>query len=213
MNRSNYISNYQKEHYDRINLILPKGTKEKIKSIAELMDVSVNEYIMMLITDDNASGKSKLAEKKNGFDETQKDLLKKLQVPNKYYEMIEDLSFESKEGYFIHLKQGYVNDYTNNRNIICKTSKDVRRVIVKSHKVRKDVIVDGLNTTTLEQLQKWQIPKKYYEMIESIESSDEGHTITLKDDCINDYCDSNIITVDKANTFRTIMKYSHRKDT
>lgn len=213
MNKTEYKNKYKKEKYDRLDITLPKGTKEKVKGVAELMNVSVNEYILMLITDDIASGKSKVAEKKNGFDDAQKDLLKKLQVPNKYYEMIEDLSFDSKEGYFIHLKQGYVNDYTNNRNIICKTSKDVRRVIVKSHKVREDVIVDGLNSSTLEQLQKWQIPKKYYEMIESINSSDEGHTIVLKDDCINDYCGSNIISVVKANTFRSIMKYSHKKDT
>lgn len=209
MNRTNYISNYQKEHYDRFNLMLPKGTKEKIKVVTKQMNISINEYILMLITEDNASGKSKLAEKKNGFDDSQKDLLKKLQVPKKYYEMIEDLSFDNQEGYYIHLKQGYVNDYTKSRNIICMTCKDVRRIIVKSHKIREEGIVDGIDFATLEQLKKWQIPQKYYEMIESIEE----HTIILKNGYINDYCGSNIITVNKANEFRSIMKYTHKKDT
>ncbi len=46
-------------------------------------------------------------------------MLEKWQVPRKYYEMIEDLSYTKDEGYFIYLKKGYVNDVTGSRNIHC----------------------------------------------------------------------------------------------
>ena len=132
------------------------------------------------------------------------------QVPKKYYDMIEDLSFDKDEGYFIHLKKGFINDITGNRNIICQTTKEVRTLIVKSHQVKKDVVIDGLSTSTIEQLEKWQIPKKYYEMIESIHSDKEtGHVITLKEGFTNDFAEGRIIKVEKANIFRIVMKESH----
>lgn len=46
-------------------------------------------------------------------------MLEKWQVPRKYYEMIEDLSYIKDGGYFIYLKKGYVNDVTGSRNIHC----------------------------------------------------------------------------------------------
>lgn len=212
MNRSEYMNAYQKEHYDRINMIVPKGVKNKIKEVAEMMNVSVSEYVLMLIDEDLSNGSSKLATKKVGFDKDQELLLQKLQVPKKYYDMIEDLSFDKEQGYFIHLKNGFVNDVTGSRNIICKTTKEVRTVIVKSHEVRKETIVGGFDSATIEQLEKWQIPKKYYDMIECISSSKEtGHCITLKEGFTNDFSGDRIIKVEKANLFRTVMKQSHPK--
>ena len=210
MNRNEYTNLYKKEHYDRINILIPKGMKNKIKEAAESMDASISEYIMLLVSEDLSSGSSKLSEKKKGFTPEQEVLLQKLQVPKKYYEMVEDLSFDKNEGYFIHLKKGFINDITGSRNIICQTTKEVRTIIVKSHQVKEDAIIDGLSTSTIEQLEKWQIPKKYYEMIESIHSDKEiGHSITLKEGFTNDYAEGRIIKVDKANTFRIVMKESH----
>ena len=210
MDRNQYTNKYKREHYDRINLLLPKGMKDKIKQASESMDVSVSEYIMLLVSEDISTGTSKLAEKKKGFTPEQEILLQKLQVSKKYYEMIEDLSFDKDGVYFIHLKKGFINDITGNRTIICQTTKDVRTIIVKSHPIKEEVVINGLSTSTIEQLEKWQIPKKYYEMIESIHSDKEtGHSITLKEGFTNDYAEGRIIKVDKANTFRVVMKESH----
>lgn len=50
--RSKYINNYIKEKYDRINLTVPVGTKEAIKSQASIEGKSINEYIKGLISAD-----------------------------------------------------------------------------------------------------------------------------------------------------------------
>ena len=210
MDRTEYKNAHQKIHYDRINMLLPKGMKSKIEEASKSMGASVSEYIALLVSEDISTGTSKLAEKKKGFTPEQEVLLQKLQVPKKYYEMIEDLSFDKDEGYFIHLKKGFINDITGSRNIICQTTKDVRTIIVKSHSIKKEVIINGLSASTIEQLEKWQIPKKYYEMIESIYSDKEtGHSITLKEGFTNDYAEGRIIKVAKANEFRVVMKESH----
>ena len=210
MNRNEYKNSYRKNHYDEMFIALPKGMKDKIKEASKSMGASISEYIALLVSEDISTGTSKLAEKKKGFTPEQEVLLQKLQVPKKYYEMIEDLTFDKDEGYFIHLKKGFINDATGNRNIICQTTKEVRTLIVKSHPVKKEVVIDGLSTSVIEQLVKWQIPKKYYPMIESIHSDKEtGHSITLKEGFTNDYSEGRIIKVAKVNTFRIVMKESH----
>ncbi len=70
----------------------------------------------MLVCNDLADGTSRMSEKKQGFNAEQERMLEKWQVPRKYYEMIEDLSYTKDEGYFIYLKKGYVNDVTGSRN-------------------------------------------------------------------------------------------------
>lgn len=40
-----YVNEYQKEKYDRITILRPAGQKAKIKEIAELKKMSVNEFI------------------------------------------------------------------------------------------------------------------------------------------------------------------------
>ena len=85
-------------------------------------------------------------------------------------------------------------------------------MIVKSHKVREEVLVDGFSASTIEQLEKWQIPKKYYEMIDCIDPTKEtGYSITLKEGFINDVSGGRVIKVEKANLFRTVMKQSHQE--
>ena len=134
MNRTEYKNRHAKEHYDRINFKIPIGEKERIRAAASAIGMSVNEYLYALICDDLASGESKFGKKKQGFNEEQRRMLEKWQVPRKYHDMIEDLSYTKDEGYFIYLKEGYVNDVTGSRNIHCEKTSEVRRVIGKTHK-------------------------------------------------------------------------------
>ncbi len=132
MNRTTYKNNYNKDHYDRINLVLPKGQKESLQSECRKMNLSINEYIRILIEDDLKNGSSRLYEKLSGFSDENNKILDKWQVPKKYRSMIEDFSF-SDDGYFIRLKKGYINDITGSRIISVRTMQDVRRIINKSH--------------------------------------------------------------------------------
>ncbi len=210
MNRIQYKNQYTREHYDRITLALPKGQKDRIKTVASGLGMSVNEYLYQLVCDDLASGSSRLGSKKQGFNAEQERLLQKWQVARKYYDMIEDLSYSKEDGYFICLKKGFVNDLTGDRFIRCEKTSEVRQMIGKSHAVVQDAEpIEGLDVG---QLQRWQIPRKYYEMIDSISTSKtEGHTIILKEGFTNEYCGGRVIHVDKANTFRNIMKYSKKE--
>lgn len=134
MTRTAYKNQHIKEHYDRINFVIPKGEKDRIKKICSEIGASVNEYLYILVCNDLADGTSRMAEKKQGFNAEQERMLEKWQVPRKYYEMIEDLSYTKDEGYFIYLKKGYVNDVTGSRNIHCMKTSEVRRIIGKTHK-------------------------------------------------------------------------------
>ena len=134
MDRTAYKNRHIKEHYDRINLVIPKGEKDRIKKICFEIGASVNEYLYMLVCNDLADGTSRMAEKKQGFNAEQERMLEKWQVPRKYYEMIEDLSYTKDEGYFIYLKKGYINDVTGSRNIHCMKTSEVRQIIGKTHK-------------------------------------------------------------------------------
>lgn len=49
-NQNKYIQEYNKKNYDRVNLILPKGEKEKLKAIAKEKGESLNSYIVAAIT-------------------------------------------------------------------------------------------------------------------------------------------------------------------
>lgn len=45
-----YIAKYQKENYDRITVMSPKGTKEKLKAAATLRNISVSEFVLSCVT-------------------------------------------------------------------------------------------------------------------------------------------------------------------
>ena len=134
VNRTEYKNQHAKEHYDRINFTLPIGEKERIRRTASGLMMSVNEYLYALVCDDLASGESKFGKKKQGFNEVQRRMLEKWQVPKKYYDMIEDMSYSKEEGYFIYLKDGFTNDVTGSRSIHCEKTSEVRRIIGKTHK-------------------------------------------------------------------------------
>ena len=44
-----YIAQYQKENYDRITVMSPKGTKEKVKAAATLKGMSSSEFVLSCI--------------------------------------------------------------------------------------------------------------------------------------------------------------------
>lgn len=138
MNRTAYKNQYIQEHYDRINLTLPKGQKERVRGICEAMNVSVNEYLYMLVCNDLASGTSRMAAKKQGFSAEQERMLDKWQIAGKYRKMIESMDIEEINGmnkyYTIILKKGYINDVTGSRQIYTNKMKELRRIITKSHK-------------------------------------------------------------------------------
>ena len=69
MNRTEYKNQFYKDHYDRINLALPKGERERVRAAASGLGMSVNEYLYALICDDLASGESKFGKKRQGFGE------------------------------------------------------------------------------------------------------------------------------------------------
>ncbi len=135
MSRTKYKNNHTKENYDRISLLVPKGQKIELQKIATNLDISLNEYINLLISNDISSGSSKLAEMKKGFSDEQKRMLDKWQVGRKYHEMINSMSYTKDDGYFIYLKKGYINDVTKSRVIHCNKTSELRSIINKSHKI------------------------------------------------------------------------------
>lgn len=137
MERNEYKNQFNKDHYDRINLVLPKGQKSILKDFCSHMNISINEYIKLLIQADTRSGTSKLMTMMSGFTEEQRQIMDKWQIPEKYRDMIQDFHYSKEDGYFIRLKKGYINDVTGSRIIHVDKMKEVRLTINKSRKVRE----------------------------------------------------------------------------
>lgn len=135
MERTTYKNNYNREKYDRINLVLQKGHKSLLKGICDEMGISINDYIKTLIREDLRGGQSKLQSLMTGFTEEQNETLNKWQIASKYRSMIQDFSMSKEDGYFIRLKKGYINDVTGTRIIHVDKMQEVRKLITKSHKV------------------------------------------------------------------------------
>ena len=98
------------------------------------MDISLNEYIKLLIQADLRSGTSKMLSMMQGFTEEQRQMMDKWQIPEKYRDMIQDFHYSKEEGYFIRLKKGYINDVTGTRIIQTEKMKELRMTINKSRK-------------------------------------------------------------------------------
>lgn len=47
-----YRNDYDREHYERVNLSLPKGSKELIKGKAKEAGKSVSQYVLDLVKKD-----------------------------------------------------------------------------------------------------------------------------------------------------------------
>ena len=134
--------------------------------------------------------------------------------------MIEDCG-KSGGKYCITLKVGYVNDLTGNRYIQTKTSHDLRLTLNKSHKIGEEVkrLVldkrvhpDWLADSDIRQLERWQVPVKYWNMIKSIDSSGKEYHINLLDGFINDSTGQGLIVFGSVQELRHIIKHTHKKE-
>ena len=50
--QSKYIQDYMKDHYDRTNLLVPKGTRERWKTAAKRQGKSLSVYVFDLVEAD-----------------------------------------------------------------------------------------------------------------------------------------------------------------
>lgn len=136
-NRTIYKNKHRDAHYDRLELVFPKGEKERIKAVAAEMGLSVNEYVYTLFCRDTASGRSALAANR-GLTPEQQEQLDKWQVAAKYREMIESMGIDERSGmdktYTIILKDGYINDHSGTRFLVVDKMQDIRKYIKLSHK-------------------------------------------------------------------------------
>lgn len=209
--RTQYKNNYANQHYDRLQITVKKGKKELIQKMCASAGISVNEYLSMLIDSDMISGSSALLDRKQGFTDEQKELMKKWQVGEKYQKMIEDLSYSKEKGYFIYLKAGFINDTTGSRSIYCQKTSEVRHIIKDCHPVYEQTdITAGMAPDLVSWLKKWQIPAKYYSMVEDAGKDDQGTWfLLLKEGFTNDQTGCRLIKADHANDVRSAVKYSH----
>ena len=89
MNRTEYKNNFGREHYERINLAVPKGMKDIIKALASDKGMSVNAYIQDLVRKDQCG------------------LFDTMQIAEKNREMISGISGNMHDGYDIIFKDGH----------------------------------------------------------------------------------------------------------
>ncbi len=47
--KNKYDNNYKKQMYDRLNFLMPKGTKEKIQAAAESKGIASSEWVRQAI--------------------------------------------------------------------------------------------------------------------------------------------------------------------
>lgn len=110
MNRTEYKNNFYKEHYERINLAVPKGMKDIIRTLAADKGMSINAYIQDLVRKDQC-----------GMFDT-------MQIAEKNREMISGITGNMHDGYDIIFKDGH--------SCHCRTKKDVRSCIIEYCKER-----------------------------------------------------------------------------
>lgn len=105
MNKTAYKNQHKADHYDRIELAVPKGMKQIIKDLATDKHLSVNAYIQDLVRKD------------------QEGLFDTMQIADKNKEMISGIKGNMHDGYDIIFKDGYTTH--------CRTKKDVRAAIIQ----------------------------------------------------------------------------------
>ena len=166
--RTEYKNQHRTAKYDRLELTLPSGTKDRLKEISSAMGISVNEYLNRLIKHDIDND-----HKPEDF----KTMLKKWGIQEKYHPMIESASYTKGQGYFIKLKKGFISDYSGSDEIICKTVNEIKHIMKLTHPIRTPEEMCGFDSLTYEQLLRWQVPNIYLKDIESI----SDHQINFKD--------------------------------
>lgn len=104
MNKTEYKNKFNQDHYERINLAVPKGMKEVIKNLASEKGLSVNAYFLDLVHQD------------------QEGLFDKLQISDKNKQHIRSLQGNMHDGYDITFKDGH--------SFHCRTKLEVRKCVI-----------------------------------------------------------------------------------
>ena len=103
--RTEYKNTHKSNHYDRIELVVPKGMKNIIKDLAAEKGMSINAYIQDLVRKD------------------QEGMFDSMQIAEKNREMLSAIKGNIHDGYDVIFKDGHT--------IHCRTKKDVRFEIIK----------------------------------------------------------------------------------
>ncbi len=167
-NRSSYNCERRSSNYDRMELLLPSGWKDKIKEVSATMGISANEFIMRLL-------KPEL--EKDHKSEDMVSMLLKWEVKEKYHPMIDSASYTKSQGYFIKLKKGFINDESGTDEIMAGNVKDLRHMMQLTHPIRSQEEMEGFDSKTYEQLLRWQVPRSHFKDIEGV----GDHQIKFKD--------------------------------
>lgn len=105
LERTAYKNQHKANHYDRIELAVPKGMKDIIKNLAADKGLSINAYIQDLIRKD------------------QEGLFDTMQIADKNRAFLSGIRGNVHDGYEIIFKDGHT--------IHCRTKKEVRFSIVE----------------------------------------------------------------------------------
>lgn len=154
--------------YDRLELALPLGTKDRLKEVSSIIGISVNEYVARLIRAD--------IEKEHKSDDMV-SMLKRWEVKEKYHPMIQNASYLPTTGYYIKLKKGFINDSDGSDEILCRTTKELRHIMQLTHPIRTPEEMCGFDSKTYEQLLKWQVSRCHFKDIAGV----GDHQIIFKD--------------------------------
>lgn len=104
MNRNEYKQQFYNEHYERIHLVVPKGMKDIIKTLASEKGMSINAYLQDLIRKD------------------QEGMFDTMQIAEKNREQIMSLTGNTHDGYDIIFKDGSKTH--------CRTKLEVRKAVI-----------------------------------------------------------------------------------
>lgn len=102
MNRTTYKNQFSKDHYDRMNLSVPKGMKQVINDLAAEKGLSLNGYILELVRKD------------------QEGMFDNMQLAEKNKEKILTIKGNTHDGYDVFLKDG--------QTFHCRTKLEVRKL-------------------------------------------------------------------------------------
>lgn len=113
MERTEYKNLHKTEHYDRIELAVPKGMKVIIKNLASDKGLSVNAYIQDLVKKD------------------QEGMFDTMQIADKNREQLSGIQGNAHNGYDVLFKDGHT--------VHCRTKKEVRAAIIEYCKEKERI--------------------------------------------------------------------------
>lgn len=108
MNRTEYKNAFSKEHYDRINISVPKGMRKIIRELAADKNLSVSAYVLELIRKD------------------QEETFDSMQLSEYNRSRILNIRGNQHDGYDVYLKDG--------RSFHCRTKLQIRKYLAQDSK-------------------------------------------------------------------------------